>query len=109
MGERKAPQHLSPPAKLWYRSIAKEYRLNETQKLILQTAFEAWDNMKSAQKIIDSDGQCIQDAKTGVIKAHPMCTVVRDQQSAFRQSLKAIGLDLSCVENGDEDDDFDNV
>lgn len=95
--EVKPPKGLSKQAGVWWKKILNEYEIDdEAGFIILQTALEAFDRMKEAQRIITKQGLTITD-RFGQIRAHPLCTVERDARSQFLLSIKALNLDLEPI------------
>lgn len=89
----KAPRHLSPAAKAWWRRLLADFVLeDEGALLILQTSLEAFDRLKAAQAEIKRDGATIVD-RFGQRKPHPLLTVERDSRSALLAGLRALHLD----------------
>jgi len=71
-----------------------EYQLDDQAGLLLlQTALEAFDRMREAQKIITEEGAGIKD-RFDQVKAHPQLTIERDCRSQMIQALKALNLDV---------------
>lgn len=90
----KAPGNLSREAKEIWQKIQDEYQIEDKAGLtILNTAMEAYQTMKDAQKIIGVDGLTVKD-KFGQVKAHPLCSVLRDNRAQFLQGLKHLNLDI---------------
>ncbi|MFC1481832.1 phage terminase small subunit P27 family [Candidatus Neomarinimicrobiota bacterium] len=95
-----APDYLSKEARQWWDRIALEYDISdEAGLLLLQTALEAFDRMRAAQKAINEDGEVIKD-RFEQIKAHPMLTVERDSRAQMLAALKALNLDLEPLRPG---------
>lgn len=96
----KAPTRLSAEAKRWWVSITKDYDIDdEAGFLLLQTALEAFDRMRGAQKIVKKDGESIMD-RFEQIKAHPMLAIERDSRGQMLTALKALNLDLEPLRDG---------
>lgn len=88
------PKHLSADARKWWRNIMAEYGLTDQPGLLLlQTALEAFDRMKSAAARIDADGEAIVD-RWGQIKPHPLLTTERDSRSQMLMALKQLNLEI---------------
>lgn len=97
MKQLKAPTHLSKEARTLWDKLLKEYDIeDEAGLLILQTAMEAFDRMREAQKVIKTDGMMVTD-RFDQKKAHPLTTVERDSRAAMLAALKALNLDLEPV------------
>ena len=96
----KAPGHLSKEARNWWEALMQEYELNEPAgRLLLQTAMEAHDRLKQAQKVIKKDGAVIKD-RFEQQKPHPLLNVERDSRSQMIQALKALNLDIEPLRDG---------
>jgi P27 family predicted phage terminase small subunit len=89
-----APKHLSAEAKRWWREIMREYAIDDQAGLLLlQTALEAFDRMKSAQARINTDGEAVAD-RFGQIKPHPLLPAERDARAQMLAALKQLNLDV---------------
>ncbi len=96
----KVNMKLSAEATKLKSSIIKEYDIDDSAGLrILQTACEAFDRMREAQKNIQRDGMTVMD-RWGQIKAHPLCSVERDSRAQFLSALKQLNLDLEPLRDG---------
>jgi len=85
---------LSTHAAKLKKSIIEEYDIVDQAGIaILQTAIEALDLMRRAQKEVEKDGLTVKGDR-GQIKAHPLLSVIRHQRSQFLSALKALNLDL---------------
>jgi len=92
--KKSAPEHLSDEAQGWWAAIVTEYSLDdEAGRLLLQTALEAFDRMKSAQRRINEDGEAVKD-RFDQIKPHPLLPAERDARSQMLAALKQLNLDL---------------
>ena len=92
--EARAPGHLSPGAREWWRAITVEYSLDDDAgRLLLQTALEAFDRMRECQSAISADGMIVRGS-TRQPRSHPLLTVERDARSQMLAALKALNLDL---------------
>jgi P27 family predicted phage terminase small subunit len=92
--KKRAPKNLSRESQRWWRKIVDEYNIGDSGGLaILQIMCEAFDRMREAQKILETEGPTITD-RFGQIKAHPLCAVERDARSQVLQSIKSLNLDL---------------
>ena len=89
-----APKALSREAKGWWQRLVAEYGLDdEAGLLLLQTALEAFDRMRSAQAAIEKDGASVLD-RWGQVKPHPLLAAERDARSGLLQSLRALNFDV---------------
>jgi P27 family predicted phage terminase small subunit len=100
MNSPKSPKSLSREAKTWWRKIQAEYGIDdEAGLLLLQTACESFDRMRSCQAEIDRDGQVVKD-RFDQDKPHPLLSVERDARSQMMQALKQLNLDLEPLRDG---------
>jgi len=85
---------LSTQAEKLKKAILKEYDITDEAGIaILQTAVEAMDLMRQAQRVVTKDGLTVKGDR-GQIKAHPLLSVIRDQRAQFLMALKHLNLDL---------------
>lgn len=100
MNKAKPPKNLSTEARKWWRQILDEYCIDDPSGLLLlQTALEAFDRMRQAQKIVDDQGATVID-RFQQVKSHPQLTIERDARSQMIQALKALNLDLEPLRDG---------
>lgn len=84
---------LSNEAKTWHDKIKKEYRIeDEPGLLLLQTAFEAFDEMRKAQKAMN--GSPVYTDRFDQPKAHPAAKVARASRAQMLQALRALNLEI---------------
>jgi P27 family predicted phage terminase small subunit len=89
-----APRGLSAEAKKRWRRLVSEYAIEDPAGLLLlQTALEAMDRMRDAQRTIEAEGAVVLD-RFGQKKPHPATVVERDSRSGMMAALKALNLDL---------------
>jgi P27 family predicted phage terminase small subunit len=89
-----APKHLSPEARQWWAKLTEEYCIDDDAgRLLLQTALEAFDRMKSCQKAIHRDGEMVKD-RFDQFKPHPLLPTERDTRGQMLAALKALNLDI---------------
>jgi len=94
-----APKHLSAEARRWWRRLKEEYGIQDAGGLLLLlTAMESFDRMRSAQAAIAEEGASRPD-RFAQLRAHPLLSVERDARAAMLAALKALGLDVSPVKN----------
>jgi P27 family predicted phage terminase small subunit len=93
----KAPSNLSAEAKKMWREIQGEYQITDSGGLtILCTACEAFDRMRQAQKLIDTEGMVSAD-RFGQSKPHPAIVIERDSRGQMLAALKQLNLDLEPI------------
>ena len=88
----KAPSHLDPKTREWWRTIATTYELDSHHYRILQAACESWDRAMQARSIIDSQGLTFTD-KFGQPKMRPEVLIERDNRAAFLRAVRELDLD----------------
>ncbi len=92
--KKSAPKHLSPEAATWWGRLTGEYQLDDDAgRLLLQTALEAFDRMRSCQAAILRDGELVKD-RFEQLKPHPLLPTERDCRAQMMAALKALNLDL---------------
>ncbi|HET7675205.1 MAG TPA: hypothetical protein VFL54_06750, partial [Gammaproteobacteria bacterium] len=70
--KKSAPKHLTPEAADWWQRLTKEYDLgDDAGRLLLQTALEAFDRMRSCQAAVRRDGEMVKD-RFEQLKPHPL-------------------------------------
>jgi P27 family predicted phage terminase small subunit len=86
--EPKPPATLSPAAKRWFREIVAEYGISDPGGLlVLQSACEAFDRMRQAQRILADEGLTTRD-RFGQVRAHPAILVERDSRGQMAALLR---------------------
>ncbi len=99
MKKNTAPKTLSQEAVKWWAKLVAEFEIDDDAGLlILNTAFEAFDAMRAAQKQIKKQGMTIKD-KFGQMKIHPLCSVVRDSRAQMLQAFKHLNLDIEPLKD----------
>lgn len=90
----KTPKGLSSEARKWWRAIQDGYGITDSAGLLLlQTAAEQFDAMRSAERLIASEGAVLTD-RFGQRKQHPATIVARDARLAMLRCLQHLNLDL---------------
>lgn len=88
---------LSKEAQKWHDEIQTEYQIfDEPGRLLLQTAFEAFDEMRKAQNAMD--GNPVFNDRFDQPKAHPAAKVARASRSQMMQALNALKLEIEPPE-----------
>ena len=94
------PEGLSGEARRWFIRVQDEHAIMDAAGLLLLgSAMEAFDRMRSAQASIKTDGETTLD-RFHQLKPHPLLNVERDARAAMLASLKALQLDLEPLQNG---------
>jgi len=88
---------LSKESKELKAAIINDYGLNDKAALaILQTALEARDLMKKAQRLVNKEGLTTKGDR-GQIKSHPLLATIRDARAQFLAGIKQLNLDIAPV------------
>ncbi len=90
---KRAPKHLQPETRKWFRHVAREWPLEEHHIKLLTIAAEAWDRLMAARKVIDAEGVCYTN-RFGEPRARPEVTIERDCRISFMRALRELDLDL---------------
>ena len=93
MTERRAPRHLHPATRKWFREVVSEWGLEEHHVRILIGACEAFDRCTQAREVIDREGLTYLD-RFDAPRARPEIAVERDSRTAFLRAVRE--LDLDC-------------
>lgn len=95
-----APKHLKRDGKRFWRDIVDEYHIEDAAGVALvTTAAECLDRMRSAQKLIDTHGECVETGAGG-LKTNPACKVEQDARNGMLAALKMLNLDLEPLRDG---------
>ena len=87
---------MSKAAQARWNKINAEWELGNTDLLVLESALEAFDRMRQAQRILKKAGLTTKD-RFGQVKPHPGIGVERDSRAAWLRAIKQLGLDLEPV------------
>ncbi len=89
----KPPTHLSKAAQSRWKTILGEWALGDTDLLVLESALEAFDRMRQAQRILKKAGLTTKD-RFGQVKPHSCIGVERDSRAAWLRAIKQLSLVL---------------
>lgn len=85
---------LSDEAQQWFNKIKAEFAItDDAGLLLLQTAMEAFDEMRQAQKSMEGTGGVYQD-RFGQPKTHPAAAQVSKSRKDMLQALSKLGLEI---------------
>ncbi len=85
---------LSKEAKRWYNRIKREYDIDDKPGLLLlQTAFEAFDEMRAAQE--EMDGNPVYTDRFGQPQEHPAAKTARASRTQMLAALKNLELEIN--------------
>lgn len=88
------PKHLSTEASKVWRSVMRDYQLEERHQATLLVACEALDRLRQAQAEIKRDGITVP-GRFGP-RQHPALAVERDARIAYLRASRELGLDLEA-------------
>ena len=89
-----APKGLSREAKVWWTRITDEFEVDDNSaRLLLGQALEAFDRMRQAQVILGKEGLTTTD-RFGQSRGHPMLLTERDSRNAMLKCLGKLNLDI---------------
>ena len=90
------PDHLSPEAAEWWRSVEDQFRLDDHHLRLLSLCCEAWDRCQQARQALAEHGTTFTD-RFGQPRSRPEVAIERDSRAAFVRTLRELGLDLPAV------------
>lgn len=95
-----APEHLSDEARdLWGKYVV-DHNLYDTNQLThLNTAMEAFDRMRQAQKVVTNDGILVEDSK-GKPLPHPAIKIEERARMAMITALAKLNINVIPVRQG---------
>jgi len=96
MKSRRAPQHLRPATRRWWRSVVADFDLDLHHLRLLQLACESWDRCEQAREILAVKGLTFDD-RFGCPRARPEVAVERDTRLAFARLIRELDLDTEQV------------
>lgn len=88
----KAPKHLRPATKRWWREVVETFDLESHHLRLLQAAAESWDRLQGAREVLDKNGVSYVD-RFGAPRARPEVAVERDSRVAFARLCRELRLD----------------
>lgn len=92
MSRRRAPAHLRPETRAWWRTVVADYSLEEHHERLLTLACEALDRGFEAREVLAREGAYFTD-RFGQRRGHPALAVERDSRLAFARVLRELDLD----------------
>ncbi len=95
-----APKNLKRTGKKFWVKMLTDYEITDSAGLqYLLRACESLDLIDECQKRIEKEGFTTIGSR-GIVKQHPLLATLRDANSAFLQSMKALNLDLEPLKEG---------
>jgi P27 family predicted phage terminase small subunit len=89
----KAPAHLSDSTRVWWRSVVREYELQDHHLRLLQAAAECWDRLQQARELLSRDGLVVE-GREGGMRPHPCVAIERDARIGFARLVRELDLDV---------------
>ncbi|MEC4688813.1 MAG: P27 family phage terminase small subunit [Nitrospirota bacterium] len=89
----RAPQHLRPATRRWWRSVLDGFELEEHHRKLLTLAAQAWDRAEQARVILAEKGLTYED-RFKQPRARPELAVERDSRIAFARLMRELALDV---------------
>jgi len=96
---KRAPAHLAPATRAWWRAVCTGYELEAHHVRLLTLAAEAWDRCQQARDIVASAGPVYTD-RFGAPRAHPAVAIERDARLSFARLLRELDLDVEPPPEG---------
>ena len=89
---RRAPRHLRRATAAWWRSVLRDYDLEEHHLRLLSAAAESWDRTQEAREALERHGLTFED-RFGQPRVRPEVAIERDNRLAFARILRELDLD----------------
>ena len=89
---RRAPRHLRRATAAWWRSVLRDYDLEEHHLRLLSAAAESWDRAQEAREALERHGLTFED-RFGQPRVRPEVPIERDNRLAFARILRELDLD----------------
>ena len=93
LSQPEPPAHLSNEVAAWWRSVTRDYELEDHHLRLLQAAAEAWDRMQQAREALADHGGLTFTDSSGNLKLHPAEAVERNARTAFARLVRELDLD----------------
>src|SRR4051812_364764 len=88
----KAPAHLAPATKRWWRSVVEGFELEDHHLKLLALAAESWDRCTAAREALAVNGMTFLD-RFQQPHARPEVAIERDSRIAFARLVRELALD----------------
>lgn len=88
----RAPEHLRPATRKWWRSVVSAYVLEDHHIRLLTLAAESWDRCQQAREALV--GGLTFDDRFDCPHAKPEVAIERDSRLAFARLLRELDLDI---------------
>jgi hypothetical protein len=92
----KIPSHIKESGRKWLNGVLAEYDvpqndLSSSKRSALFMAAECLDRLREVREQIGKDGLQVPD-RFGVMRAHPLCAVERDNRLTFIRITRQLGI-----------------
>src|SRR5512133_1078056 len=89
----RAPRHLKPATKRWFRAVTEQFVLEDHHLKLLQAAGEAWDRAEEARVTLEVEGSYYRD-RFNAPRPHPALRIENDCRICFARLLRELDLDI---------------
>jgi len=89
---KRAPRHLRPETRRWWREVARGYELEPHHTKLLTLACEALDRGQEARELLAREGLTVTD-RYGQLRGHPAASIERQEAVTFARLVRELGLD----------------
>lgn len=86
------PEHLSPEAAGWWRTVVMDYLLEDHHVRLLTEAAVSWDRAQEARRIIERDGIVTRD-RFDQPREHPAVKIENAARTLFARLMRELDLD----------------
>jgi len=93
---KRAPMHLRPATRRWWRSICRRYLLQDHHLAILTAAGVLLDKADEARALLAEQGVLVKD-RFNMPKVNPAWNVLRDATAGFAATMRQLGLPVDDV------------
>jgi phage terminase small subunit len=91
-GIPRAPRHLEEKTRVWWRSVVRDWKLEEHERMLLTAAGECWDRAMQARRVIDKLGMTFLD-RFEQPKQRPEVSIERLEKIAFIKIMHELNLE----------------
>jgi P27 family predicted phage terminase small subunit len=90
------PYHLSTRCKAWWKSVVRDFELEDHHLHLLRLCAEALDRCEEARAILGEDGITFRDDR-GNVRSHPAVQIEKDARIAVARLLRELSLDADAA------------
>jgi phage terminase small subunit len=94
----KPPAHLSKDSQALYRTIVREYSIDDAAAMVLTATLDARDRREEARLAIAREGAVFVD-RWNQPKPNPWVAIERDAGLAILRGFRVLGLDLARADS----------